>query len=244
MKILGTKRCRQCSHCHRGCGCVVVVVGLGLAGYFAFSFLHYAESKQERREVVAVWGAGVEHGLVYGPRWGCLPSSPSISAKRRALPRCVQRVSDDSTVVHISTSRSSPRQHEGQAAVHGAQPRPPPFASPHFHGLIGRSISPWRCSTCKRERDGAPNKSNSTIRPNLSFETLPPRESGVKPNPTSPLNSGTACPKSRPHIVPCENSTGGTTLDRRRSPLSPLCTRLILSALQDRVVQIFAIFEG
>lgn len=186
---------------------------------------------------VPVWSTGQSTARV-----GAV--SPSILAKRRALPRCVQRVSDDSTVVHISTSRSSPRQHEGQAAVHGAQPRPPPIASPHFHGLIGRSISPWRCSTCRRERDGAPNKSNSTIRPNLSFETLPPRESGVKPNPTSPLNSGTACPKSRPHIVPCENSTGGTTLDPRRSPLSPLCTRLILSALQDGVVQIFAIFEG
>lgn len=166
----------------------------------------------------------------------------SISAKRRALPRSLQRASNDSTV-HISTSRSSPRQHEGQAAVHRAQPRPPPFVSPHFHGLIGRSISPWRCRTCRRERDGAPNKSSSTI-PNLSFKTLPPRESRVKPNPTFPLSSGTACPRSRPRIVPCENSTGGTTLDPRRSPLSPLCTRLILSALQDGVVQIFAIFEG
>ena len=42
----------------------------------------------------------------------------------------------------------------------------------------------------------------------------------------------------------CENSTGGTTLDLRRSPQHPQCTQRILPGLQDAVVQISAIFEG
>lgn len=96
---------------------------------------------------VPVWSTGQSTARV-----GAV--SPSISAKRRALPRCVQRVSDDSTVVHISTSRSSPRQHEGQAAVHGAQPRPPyrlpalprPYRPQHF------SMAVQHMQTRKRRR--------------------------------------------------------------------------------------------
>lgn len=189
----------------------------------------------------AVWSTGHPAACVGSPskltRNGWTRTLHFSEATRPAsMSATRERASDDSTV-HISTSRSSPRQHEGWAAVNRAQPRPPSFVSPHFNRLIGRSTSPWRRGTRRHERDGAANKS-------MSSKTLPPRESRVKPNPTSPQDSGTDCPRSRPRVVPCENSTGGIRLDPCQSPPSRLCPRRILSALQDGVVQIFATFEG
>ncbi|KAK0751858.1 hypothetical protein B0T18DRAFT_403542 [Schizothecium vesticola] len=123
----------------------------------------------------------------------------------------IERASDNSTV------RYQPRV---PAKTEARRPSSPTstlsFVFPRVHRLTCRSISSWRSYTREHKRDAASNKLNSKI-PILSVKTLPPRESR-QPSPTFPLNIGTICPRSRPRVVRCENSTDGTTLGPSLSP--------------------------
>lgn len=111
----------------------------------------------------------------------------------------------------------------------------PPRAHSRSPLSTGRS---WRHIRFKRGRAQTTLLKNTIPARSLEQETKP------KALPTFRRSFGTTCPRSGSHLVHYENSTGGTTLDLRRSPQHPRSTQLIFPGLQDAVVQISAIFEG